>query len=858
MGISRHKLLPMKKVLLSLQLLLITLIAGSQIIVSGEILTNTTWNNDNIYLLDGWVYVRDGATLTIEPGTIIKGDFTTKGSLIIERGAMIIADGTAEQPIVFTSQKPAGQRSYGDWGGLIICGRASINTPENAGAGTAAGEAVIEGGVGSIYGGGATPNDDDNSGIVRYVRIEYGGIPFQPNSEINGLTCGGVGRGTVIDHLQVSYSGDDGFEWFGGTVNCTNLISYNNWDDDFDTDFGFRGNIQFGLVVRDPNIADQSGSNGFESDNDGQGTANTPVTQPIFSNITVVGPLAFNSTINSNYKRALHLRRNTRTSIFNSVFVGYPTGLLIDGSTTHTNAQNNDLRFKNNVLCFMNDTLATTSNANPNNVSGTFDIDAWFNTTGYSNSNISNPSELLFNNLSNTSPDFTLDATSPLNAGANFTDSYLNNSFFTTTEYRGAFGSDNWTACWAEFNPQNADYSGEINYAFTSSIAIDGDATVCPGASVTMNAVTNAENAIYLWSTGETTSTVSVAAPASVTLEVYSGRGCESPIANAEVSTFTAPNVSISADGPTSFCTGGSVVLSSSQTSGNVWSNDATSNSITVNSSGNYSLNYTDDNGCSAESNTIEVSVSDSPVPTITTGGTTEICDGESVILTASTSDSYVWNLNGNALANETSQTITITEEGAYTVTVTNTDQCDGVGTSNFVFVQVNPTPSANFTFDFDFGSGTYEFSNNSTNSVSYSWNFGDGNTSTEVNPTHTYDAAGDYEVTLTATNGDCTDEYQFTLMNVGISDVVSNNYITLYPNPTSADAVLSLSTINHTSASYSIMDITGKLVWNSGILEVSGQRQFNIPTSTFGSGIYFVQVNVGNEKETIRLVVKN
>jgi hypothetical protein len=290
----------MKKVLLLIQLLLMAYMADAQVIVTGEITTNTNWTNDNIYLLDGWVYVRSGATLTIEPGTVIKGDSETKGSLIIERGAMIIADGTPEQPIVFTSQKPAGQRSYGDWGGLILCGRATVNTPENAGAGTAAGEAVIEGGVGSIYGGGSNPNDDDNSGIVRYVRLEFGGIPFQPNSEINGLTCGGVGRGTIIDHVQVSYSGDDGFEWFGGTVNATNLISYNNWDDDFDTDFGFRGNVQFGLVVRDPNIADQSGSNGFESDNDGQGTGNTPITQPVFSNITVVGPLAFNSTINSN------------------------------------------------------------------------------------------------------------------------------------------------------------------------------------------------------------------------------------------------------------------------------------------------------------------------------------------------------------------------------------------------------------------------------------------------------------------------------------------------------------------------------------------------------------------------------
>ncbi|MBX7050850.1 MAG: T9SS type A sorting domain-containing protein [Flavobacteriales bacterium] len=848
----------MKKVLLSLQLLLITLLTGAQIIVSGEIASNTTWTNDNIYLLDGWVYVRNGATLTIEPGTIIKGDFTTKGSLIIERGAMIMAEGTAEQPIVFTSQKPAGQRSYGDWGGLILCGRASVNTPENAGNGTAAGEAIIEGGVGSIYGGGATPDDNDNSGTLRYVRIEFGGIPFQPNSEINGLTCGGVGRGTTIDHVQVSYSGDDGFEWFGGTVNCTNLISYNNWDDDFDTDFGFRGNIQFGLIVRDPNIADQSGSNGFESDNDGQGTTNTPITQPVFSNITVVGPLAFSSTINSNYKRALHLRRNTKTSVFNSVFVGYPTGLLIDGSTTHANAQNNDLRFMNSVLCFMNDTLATSSNANPNNVSGTFNIDSWFNTSGYGNSNITNVSELMFAQVDNAQPNFTLTAGSPLLSGASFTDSYLNNSFFETTTYRGAFGTENWTSCWAEFNPQNADYTSLINYAFTSSIELIGNATVCEGESVVMNAVTTAVNPVYTWSTGEESNSISVAAPASVTLEVTSGRGCTSASSVAEVSTYPTPSVNISADGPTSFCTGGSVVLSSSETSGNVWSNDATSASITVTASGVYSLNYTDENGCEATSNTIEVSVSDSPVPTITTNSDISICEGESVTLTASTSDSYVWNLNGNELMNETSQTIEATEEGAYTVTVTNADQCDGVGTSNFVFIQVNPTPTANFTFDFDFGSGTYDFSNNSTNATSYSWNFGDGNTSSEVNPIHTYNASGDYEVVLTATNGDCDDVYTFTLMNVGLTEVGSSEQFMVYPNPTNGDATLSISSINHTSAQYQVFDMTGKQVWMSGILDISGERIFTIPASTFGSGIYIVKVVVGDKTETIQLAVKN
>ena len=150
----------------------------------------------------------------------------------------------------------------------------------------------------------------------------------------------GVGNGTTIDHVQVSYCGDDAFEWFGGNVNVKNIIAYRNWDDDFDTDFGYQGNVQFALSIRDPQIADQSGSNGFESDNDAAGSTATPNTRAKFSNVTVIGPYVFNSTINSNYKRALHLRRRTETSTFNCVFAGYPVGLLIESTSTQTNAAN--------------------------------------------------------------------------------------------------------------------------------------------------------------------------------------------------------------------------------------------------------------------------------------------------------------------------------------------------------------------------------------------------------------------------------------------------------------------------------------------------------------------------------------
>ncbi len=323
------------------------------VIVEGEITQNSTWTANHIYLIKGYLYVREGATLTIEAGTLVRGDKETKGSLIIERGARLIAEGTDSNPIIFTSNQPAGSRTYGDWGGVILCGKATINVP--------GGEAIIEGGPTSMYGGGANPDDNDNSGTLRYVRIEFPGIPFVPDKEINGLTLGGVGSGTTLDYIQVSYCGDDAFEWFGGTVNAKHLISFRTWDDDFDTDYGFRGKLQFLVALRDNDIADPgSGSNGFESDNDGQGSQNVPVTHPIFSNVSIFGPKYNLSTpVNANYKRAMHLRRNTKLSVYNSIFTGFPTGLFIDGTASQTNATNNELQIENCILSGMGSFFAS-------------------------------------------------------------------------------------------------------------------------------------------------------------------------------------------------------------------------------------------------------------------------------------------------------------------------------------------------------------------------------------------------------------------------------------------------------------------------------------------------------------------
>lgn len=832
-------------------------ILNAQIVKSGNITVSETWTSNNIYILNGWVYVKAGATLTIEPGTIIKGDFATKGALIIERDAKIYAAGTEQMPIVFTSQKSAGSRSYGDWGGLIICGRASVNAPANAGNGTAQGEALIEGGVGSIYGGGGTPNDNDSSGVLQYVRIEYPGIAFQPNSEINGLTLGGVGRKTVIDHIQISYSGDDSYEMFGGTVNLKNIIAYRGWDDDFDTDFGYTGNVQFALAIRDPQIADASGSNGFESDNDGTGTANTPITNPRFSNVTIVGPSTF-GTPASNYKRALHLRRNTRTSVFNSVFMGYPVGLLIESSSTQTNATNGDLRFKNNVLIQMGDTLAASTAVNPNNINGSFNITSFFNTVGFSNGTLNNVSDAIFMGASLTDPNFSLHVLSPLNTGADYSDSYINTTWFEQVSYRGAFGATDWTDCWAEFDCQNQAYNATLNNTVVATISPNGNTTFCAGGSVdlTANASSNVTNPTYLWSNGETTQTITVTAAGSYSVTIWSDKDCMGTSTSTTITVNALPTVSISANGPTSFCTGGNVDLTSDQSSGNLWSDSSTSQTINITTSGTYSVTYTDGNGCSNTSNSITVSVSATPQPTISTSGNTTICSGDAVLLTSSTSDSYQWNLNGNPIGGATSSTYSATTQGIYTVTVTNANPCDGVGTSDQTVVFVNATPTAAASSSIN--GNTVTFTNNSTGATSYSWDFGDGNNSTIANPVYTYATGGNFTVTLIATSGSCADTLVINLTAVSIQEIASIESMLLYPNPATDEAILNVVLTESKDFSIELIDLSGKLIFNQSISGAyAGENRVRIPVSEIENGVYFVRISFqDNSSKIIKLAV--
>lgn len=461
--------------------------------VSGVIEGNVTWTANKIYKLSGFVRVGEEATfgtvtkvgnLTIEAGTVIIGERATKGALIVQRGSKINAIGTAAAPIVFTSERDPGTREPGDWGGLVICGKAPNNLPDDAT------NRQLEGGYGAFHGG---TDATDNSGTLKYVRLEYAGIPINPNQEVNSLTMGSVGSGTTIDYVQASYGLDDSFEWFGGTVNAKHLIAYKGLDDDFDTDNGFSGYVQFGVGIRGAAIADQSGSNGFECDNDANGSSNTPFTSAIFANMSIIGAKGASSTsIDPLFQHGAQLRRNNKQKIYNTVITGYPYGVYIDsqkgiGSNAKTNAANGDIDLGNVVLAgvdgwgtngfglnwsvavkpmgvpvpgFENMTSLNTgaSTGLTAFTIGTAVPEDWFKALSGNKILATQANMGLSSTLwSSGRPTFTLTTgTTESLIGANLKSGLP--AFFEATDYVGAFKATDWTAGWSEFAPNAVVY----------------------------------------------------------------------------------------------------------------------------------------------------------------------------------------------------------------------------------------------------------------------------------------------------------------------------------------------------------------------------------------------------------------
>ena len=414
--------------------------------ISSNITANATWTANKVYLLKGIVKIENGVTLTVEPGTVVKGGQAADGSkatcLLVDKGAKLIAIGTAEKPIVFTSGQPKGERGYGDWGGIVMFGNAPGNktNPQYEGG-------VIPG----TYGGN---NPADNSGTLKYVRIEFAGFPFEQDRELNSLTMCGVGNGTSIDYVQCSYNNDDAFEWFGGTVNAKHLVAFKTNDDCWDVDQGFSGNIQFGVSIADPTIADISTKNGFEVDNDAGGTNEGPKTSAVFSNMTVIGAFKDTSDVRDPlHGRGGHLRRNNQISIFNTIIMGWREGIRMDGANTFAN-------FRGNVG-FMQNIIFAGHKRNFNGAAGVTaaDFQTFFDSTGNNNRKFNLNSEVMLEDAFNfTAPNFRPKTGSPALTGGSFTNSKISGSFFTPTTYVGAFGSEDWTATWTEFDPINAEY----------------------------------------------------------------------------------------------------------------------------------------------------------------------------------------------------------------------------------------------------------------------------------------------------------------------------------------------------------------------------------------------------------------
>lgn len=444
---------------------------GQTITLQGRINTDTILKKQNTYILKGLVYMVGNHTMTIEAGTKIKGSFSggDVAALIITRGSKLNATGTPTEPIVFTSAAPNPQS--GDWGGIVLCGKAPINTSFN----NIAGLFQVEGGIDNANGDGLAGSGDavapvamadDNSGTLSFIRIEYAGYAFQPDKEINSLTLAAVGSGTTIDHIQVAYAKDDAFEWFGGTVNCKYLVTYKTQDDDFDTDNGYSGKVQFGLIFRDSVIADISNSEAFESDNNASGTTATPKTTAVFSNITAIGPKATTANFgNSLYRGGAHIRRNSGISIFNSIIMGWPRGIEIDcttGSSTVLNIEDSTLRLRNVTLAG-NTVHLRFSGSGGNTITGDPTLATWFNNTFYNNDLLTNAADVkLIQPFNYSAPDPTPFAGSNGNQkilnGGSFNDpKFAGDDFFDKSiTFRGAVASAgvyaSWWKGWTRFN----------------------------------------------------------------------------------------------------------------------------------------------------------------------------------------------------------------------------------------------------------------------------------------------------------------------------------------------------------------------------------------------------------------------
>jgi hypothetical protein len=428
--------------------------------------TDVTWTNDYQWVLEDLVFVDNGQTLRIEPGTVVKGD-TGQGenasALVVARGGTLLAEGTPETPIIFTSIKddlsstddlPPDFR--GGWGGVILLGRAPINTD----AGLHAIEGVPPDAFRNVYGG---DDPEDSSGVLRYVSIRHGGTILKEDEEINGLTMGGVGRGTTIEYVEVFNNQDDGFEWFGGTVDAKHLVSAFATDDSYDIDQGYQGRGQFWLAVQNAFYADHAGEHdGGEADHGGE--ASRPWSTPQLYNATYVG-----SGPNGTGSTALNLRDNFAGAYHNSLFVDFPGRLVTIEDVSGTDSTDSRARFEEGTLRLAGNVFGR--------IAGSFVTGEGMAASGLVE-NVGAFGARIANDLSS---DDTLTARAPVRRLDRSTRGFLraldprpteearaaagatkpNDDFFEDVDYVGAFAPDaNWALSWTYIGQGGSEYPG--------------------------------------------------------------------------------------------------------------------------------------------------------------------------------------------------------------------------------------------------------------------------------------------------------------------------------------------------------------------------------------------------------------
>jgi hypothetical protein len=421
-------------------------------VLSGDLSGVKELDPEVCYELDGCYRVLSGGDLIIPAGTQIRAN--SQASLIVYQGGQIFANGTAANPVVFTSAQAVSSRAPGDWDGIYIAGYAATNQTNPS---------INKFCPGTILYGGS--NDTDNSGTLQHVRIEYAGLPPVGDQQTAALNLLGVGTGTTIDHVQISYSRKDGYEVRGGKSDLNYMEALNNYRTDIQISEGYTGNIQFLTSVRlDANAHDNTAffSNGIYIFNDATGSSTTPITHPVISNATFFGPGYCGASPHSDFRAAIRLALNTEADIYNGVFTGWNTGLEIVGANTIDNANlngtikmeyntfyANGINFSNTPAVFNPSTSGCANTISDWMVSGACQLDNIERTslTGYSST--------ICGDYCSTAPVMTLSAINDVGV-ADYT--WDTNTDFTHEMYRGSLTNANWSSTWSRWCPQQEEY----------------------------------------------------------------------------------------------------------------------------------------------------------------------------------------------------------------------------------------------------------------------------------------------------------------------------------------------------------------------------------------------------------------